>query len=83
MNVNFQKCALVFGAMFLLNACSVPVSKKMNNKVNDKTASQTNKNGATIVNNQSSIPARNYIEKKGMLFDGITIASSNNECVDR
>ncbi|HGJ5873529.1 MULTISPECIES: hypothetical protein [Arsenophonus] len=83
MNVNFQKCALVFGAMFLLNACSVPVSKKMNNKLNDKTASQTNKNGATIVNNQSSIPARNYIEKKGMLFDGITIASSNNECVDR
>ncbi|HGJ5864383.1 MAG TPA: hypothetical protein ACHBZ9_11115 [Arsenophonus nasoniae] len=83
MNVNFQKCALVFCAMFLLNACSVPVSKKMNNKVNDKTASQTNKNGAPIVNNQSSIPARNYIEKKGMLFDGITIASSNNECVDR
>ncbi|MFS1537918.1 MAG: hypothetical protein ACL7BU_03665 [Candidatus Phlomobacter fragariae] len=83
MNVNFQKCALVFCAMFLLNACSVPVSKKMNKKVNDKTASQTNKNSAVIVNNQISIPARNYIEKKGMLFDGITIASSNNECVDR
>ncbi|MFV9996489.1 MAG: hypothetical protein AB8V21_00785 [Arsenophonus endosymbiont of Dermacentor nuttalli] len=83
MNVNFQKCALVVGAMFLLNACSVPVSKKMNNKANDKTASQTNKNSSAIVNNQSSVPARNYIEKKGMLFDGITIASSNNECVDR
>jgi len=68
--------------MFLLNSCSVPVSKKMNKKVNDKTASQTN-NSTAIVNNQSSIPARNYIEKKGMLFDGITIASSNNECADR
>lgn len=83
MNVNLQKCALVFGAMFLLNACSVPVSKKMNKKVNDKTTSQTNNNSATTVNNQNSIPARNYIEKKGMLFDGITIVSSNNECVDR
>ncbi|WP_181995122.1 hypothetical protein [Arsenophonus endosymbiont of Bemisia tabaci] len=65
-NVNFQKWALVFSAMFLLNACSVPVSKKMNKKVNDKTASQTN-NSTAIVNNQSSIPARNYIEKRNVI----------------
>ncbi|WGL95857.1 hypothetical protein [Arsenophonus nasoniae] len=78
MNMNFQKCILVFSIMFLLNACSLPVLKKMNNKA----TSQTNKNNATIVNNQSNIPAQNYIKKRRMLFDGITIASSNNKCVD-
>ncbi|HGJ5856017.1 hypothetical protein [Arsenophonus nasoniae] len=82
MNLCLKKYILMFCSIFLLNACSIPTFHKASDKKEDKT-NQIRSNINATVSSQSSLPARNYIEKKGILFDGITIASSNNECVDR
>ncbi|TBL78906.1 hypothetical protein EYY94_01490 [Obesumbacterium proteus] len=74
MNMGSSKL-LILGSICLLAACSTQPSKKPQSS-NHKTAAATT--GYTNTNT----PTDNYIAKRSANLTGITLASTNNVCVD-
>ncbi|CAK9885959.1 MAG: hypothetical protein XXXJIFNMEKO3_02383 [Candidatus Erwinia impunctatus] len=73
MNTRLSKCFLIIGAVCVLSACSTTPPKKGAQKASSQ----------KVANTASSNTAKQqYMERQGAVFNGVTIASTNNPCVD-
>ncbi|CAK9886921.1 MAG: hypothetical protein XXXJIFNMEKO3_03371 [Candidatus Erwinia impunctatus] len=75
MKINASKIALLVCTAFALSACSTQGTKGPNVQIQPAPVAATPAKTGSVVSEQ-------YVQRKGAIFSGVTIASTKDQCID-